>query len=66
MGLKCEIKGTRENQTAKAREPRQVGRPGPADPVRLGQRAQSVVRPGFPLGRAFLTSFFGQKILREV
>jgi hypothetical protein len=34
-------------------------------PVRPAQGVLTVVRPGFSLERAFLTSFFGQNILKE-
>jgi hypothetical protein len=39
---------------------------GPAGTVRPAQGVPAAVSSGFSLERAFLTSFFGQKILREV
>jgi hypothetical protein len=38
----------------------------PAGPVRPAQGVSAAVHPDFSLERAFSTSFFGQKILREV
>jgi hypothetical protein len=45
---------------------RLVEQGGPAGLLRPAQGGPTVVRPGFSLERAFSTSFFGQKILREV
>jgi hypothetical protein len=49
--------GYTENGTEPARGVGWAGRP---------RGVSAAVRPDFSLERAFLTSFFGQKILREV
>jgi hypothetical protein len=50
-------------ETGSDRPPEQGG---PAGPVRLSQGGPVAVRPGFSPECSFSTSFFGQKILREV
>jgi hypothetical protein len=52
--------------TRKTEPNRPVEQGGLAGSVRPAQGVPVAVRPGFPLERAFSTSFFGQKILREV
>jgi hypothetical protein len=51
------------NLTGPDRSTEHVGRPAQSD---WPSGAPAAVRPGFPLECSFSTSFFGQKILREV
>jgi hypothetical protein len=60
MGYKCKIKAVHGKRDRTDPGSRVAGRPGPTGPGGL-----AVVRLGFSLEHAFLTSLFSQKILRE-